>query len=107
MTSGSGGSQESRFFQLRAAVGTGGEEEMAGEREAAPRRAEGRGGGATGTASRWSDSVEFAVEVPPADWEGRVSFSFLFNVYFIDLLWLLYQGRKFHKRLTSACANTV
>jgi hypothetical protein len=34
--------------------------------------------------SRWSDDEEFAVEVPPADWEDRVSFSFLFNVYFID-----------------------
>jgi hypothetical protein len=35
--------------------------------------------------SRWSDDEEFAVEVPPADWEDRVSFSFLFTVYFIDL----------------------
>jgi hypothetical protein len=34
--------------------------------------------------SRWSEDQEFAVEVPPADWEDRVSFSFLFNVYFID-----------------------
>jgi hypothetical protein len=31
---------------------------------------------------RWSESEDFAVEVPPADWEDRVSFSFLFNVYF-------------------------
>jgi hypothetical protein len=28
--------------------------------------------------SRWSDDEEFAVEVPPADWEDRVSFSLLF-----------------------------
>jgi hypothetical protein len=28
--------------------------------------------------SRWDDSEEFAVEVPPADWEDRVSFSLTF-----------------------------
>jgi hypothetical protein len=45
-----GGPREGCLFEFRAEVGTGGEEELAGEREATPRRAEGEGRGATGQA---------------------------------------------------------